>query len=162
MTAATAGLLSDPQAAEAGAPLRLAHTDWLHHRLTIDGPDDAIAALRAGAAGAGSIPWQLDLDRMAEDWFHLLVAPTAGQSRRLSAAGARVLAAQLREAVALRHQLAVSGVGRSRACPFDLHALLPVPDAVLRLGPDHPRAFAWLWQHWRTTQTLRHIADEPG
>ena len=69
----------DPQAAEAGAPLRPPHTDWLHHRLTISGPDEAIAAFQASAAGAGAIPWQLDLDRMAEDWFHLLVAPAAGQ-----------------------------------------------------------------------------------
>src|ERR1700712_556590 len=98
MTDATADPPADPQAAEAGAPLRLAHTDWLHHRLTITGPGDAIAALRVSAAGAGSIPWQLDLDGMAEDWFHLLVAPPAGQTRQLSAAGARVLAGQLREA----------------------------------------------------------------
>ena len=160
--AANVDPLSDPQATEANAPLRLAHTDWLYHRLTISGPDDALAALRASAAGAGVIPWQLDLDRMAEDWFHLLVAPPAGPSRGLSAASARILAAQLREAVELRHQVALSPVGRSRACAFDLHALLPVPDAILRLGPDHPRALAWLWQHWGTTQTLHHVTEEPG
>ena len=39
-----------------GAPLRLAHTDWLHHRLTVAGPNDAVAAFRAAAAGAGEHP----------------------------------------------------------------------------------------------------------
>ena len=29
-----------------------------------------------------------------------------------------------------------------RSCPFDLHRLLPVPDAVLRLGPDNPASQA--------------------
>ena len=153
---------ADPRAAEAGAPLLLAHTDWLHHRLTLSGPDDAIAAFRTRAAGAGVIPWQLDLDRMAEDWFHRLLAPPPGQPRTMGAVGARILTGQLRDAVELRHQVAASHVGRSRACRFDLHALLPVPDAILRLGPDHPRALAWLWQHWGTTQALRHVAEDPG
>jgi hypothetical protein len=70
-----------------------------------------------------------------------------------------VLATQ-REAVARRHERAVSRVGSSRACPFDLHALLPVPAAVLRLGPDDPRSDAWLWQHWGTTQALRHVTAD--
>ena len=162
MTAATADPLSDPQATEADAPLRLAHTDWLHHCLTVSGPEEATAAFRDSAAGAGVIPWQLDLDRMAEDWFHRLLAPPAGQLRNVSAAGARILAGQLRDAVELRHQVASSHVGRSRACRFDLHALLPVPNTILRLGPDHPAALTWLWQHWGTTQALRHVAEDPG
>jgi hypothetical protein len=35
-----------------------------------------------------------------------------------------------------------------------------VPDAILRRGPDDPRALAWLWAHWGTTQTLRHVAED--
>jgi len=57
------------------APLRLAHPDWLHHRLLVAGPAADLATFRQAAAGAGTIPWQLDLDRMEEDLFHLLVAP---------------------------------------------------------------------------------------
>ena len=38
------------------APLRLAHTDWMHHRLVVTGPDAALAAFRVAAAGAGVIP----------------------------------------------------------------------------------------------------------
>jgi hypothetical protein len=47
----------------------------------------------------------------------------------------------------------------SQACPFDLHALVPVIDEVLQLGPDDPAALAWLWEHWGTTQPLRHVAE---
>ena len=137
-----------------------AHTDWLHHRLAITGPEADVAALRVAVAGAGIVPWHLDCDRMEEDFLHLLISPPAPQQRSLSVAGARILARQLREAVVHRHELAASHVGRSQACPFDLHALLPVPDAILRLGPDDPAALAWLWQHWGTTHALRRVAED--
>ncbi len=145
------------QAVAAGSPLRLPHTDWLFHRLSVTGPVATLAAFRAAASGAGTIPWRLDGDSLQEDWFHLLVNPA---HRALSLAGARVLAGQLREAVEHRHAVAVARVGHSRACPFDLHALVPVPATILLLGPDHPDALAWLWQHWGTTQALRHVAPD--
>lgn len=146
-----------PDDGERAAPLRLAHTDWLHHRLTVSGPAAQVAALQKKAAGAGVIPWQLDLDRLAEDVFHLLAAPPPPHRRSLSLAGARILAGQLRDAVARRHTLAVTRVGQSRVCPFDLHALLPIPAALLRSGPDDPDALAWLWTRWGTTEALRHV-----
>jgi hypothetical protein len=142
------------------APLRLAHTDWLHHRVAIIGVADQIVAFRRAAAGAGIVPWQLDLDRLEEDVFHLLAAPPPSHPRTLSVAGARVLAGQLREAVGRRHERALARVGASQACPFDLHALVPVPDEMLRLGPDDPAALGWLWEHWGTTEPLRHVAED--
>ena len=51
--------------------------------------------------------------------------------------------------------------GRSRACPLDLHRLVPTPAPLLRLGPDHPETLAWLWAHWGTTWPLRHVAELP-
>jgi hypothetical protein len=144
------------------APLRLAHTDWLHHCLAVTGPAGELAAFQAAAAGTGIIPWQLDRDRLAEDFLHLLAAPPPSQQRSLSLAGARILAGQLRDAVARRHDLAVARVGRSRACPFDLHALVRVPEAILRRGPDDPVSLAWLWQHWGTPQALRHVIEGPA
>jgi hypothetical protein len=156
----------DPGRTDHGAPLRLAHTDWLYHRLQVTGPAADLDGFRRAAAGAGTVPWQLDLDRMAEDFFHLLVAPPAragslvAPARSLSLAGARIVADQLCAAVARRHALAAAQVGHSRARPFDLHALVPVPDAVLRRGPDDPIALDWLWAHWGTTQALRHVADD--
>jgi len=158
--------LPDPGRTDHDAPLRLAHTDWLHHRLLVTGPVGELADFREAAAGAGTVPWQLDLDRMAEDFFHLLVAPPARTgsliqpARSLSLAGARIVADQLCAAVARRQTLAVAQVGHSRACPFDLHALVPVPDAMLLRGPDDPIVLSWLWEHWGTTQTLRHVIDD--
>ncbi len=114
-----------------------------------------MAAFRTAASGAGTIPWRLDGDSLEEDWFHLLVNPA---HRVLSLSDARVLAGQLREALEHRHAVAVARVGHSRACPLDLHELAPAPAAILLLGPDHPDALAWLWQHWGTTQALRHVA----
>ena len=119
-----------------------------------------VAAFQAAAAGAGVIPWHLDADRIEEDCFHLLVAPPPPQQRSLSLTGARIVAGQLRAAVARRHDLAVGRVGRSRACPFDLHALVPVPGEILRRGPDDAASQHWLWQHWGTTRELRHVAAE--
>ncbi len=144
------------------APFRLANTDWLHHLLTITGPVPEITAWREQAAGGGVIPWHLDLDRMEEGWFHLLAAPPAPQERSLSVAGARILAAQLRDAVGRRHELAVAQAASAKSCPFDLHALLPVPATLLRRGPDDPASLAWLWEHWGTTQALRHVTLQPG
>ena len=145
-----------------GPPLRMPHTDWLHHRLVVTGPADALVGFLAAASGAGTIPWTFDGDRMEEDLFLLLVGPSAPQRRRLSLDGARALARQLREAAELRHAVAVARVGQSRACPLDLHALLPVPPGILRLGPDHQDALAWLWTHWGTTDSLRHVTVEPA
>ena len=50
-----------PAHATPEAPLRLGHTDWLYHRLTISGPATEVTAFRQAAAGAGVIPWQLEL-----------------------------------------------------------------------------------------------------
>lgn len=136
----------------ATTPLRPAHTDWLHHHLDVEGTETALGTFAARAAGAGVIPWHLDLDQIEEDAFHILAGAGA-----LSLYGAQVLAGQLRQAVGRRHGLAVNQVGHSRACPFDLHALLPVPPDVLVLGPDHPDAVAWLWRAWGTTEMLRHV-----
>jgi hypothetical protein len=134
---------------------RLPHTDWLHHRLRVTGPAELVTAFQEAASGAGTIPWQLDMTSLEEDWFHRLVDPA---HRSLSLQGARILAAQLREAVERRHALAVTRVGHSRACPFDLHTLVPVPPAILDLGPDDPAALSWLWEHWGSTEALRHVA----
>ena len=149
--------------APAGDVLRLANPDWLEHRLVVSGPAEELARFRATAAGPGVIPWQVDLDGAEEDLFHLLVAPPAPHKRVLSAAGARIVAAELRDAMQRQQALALAELARGgRACPFDLHALLPVPGVVLALGPDHPEALAWLWTHWGTTRGLRRVEVTPA
>lgn len=120
-------------------PLYLPHTDWLEHRVMISGPAVMLTAFGSAAAGAGVVPWQVDGDRIEEDFFHRMAT---AMPRTLSLPGARILVGQLRAAMERRHALALAQVGRSRACPFDLHVLVPVPEVVLRLGSDHPDALA--------------------
>jgi len=145
-----------------GEVLSLPNSDWLYHHLAITGLADELARFRAAAAGAGVIPWHFDLDGAQEDLFHLLVAPPAPHPRVLSAVGARIVAGELRDAMERQHAMALARVRSSRTCPFDLHALLPVPDAVLALGADHPEALAWLWEHWGTTRGLRRVEMIPA
>jgi hypothetical protein len=136
---------------------------WLYHHLTVSGPAESVAAFAQAARGAGVIPWRLDGARIEEDVFNLAVAqPPAGIApRRLSIAGCRILARQFRARVEAHHDLALSRIGRSRICPFDLHVLLPVPAAILDLGPHDPAALAWLATHWGTTDRLRQVVARP-
>ncbi len=143
-----------------GTPLRLPHPDWLHHRLVVTGVPAEVAASWAAAAGPGELPWPLDPDQLEEGMLHLLLWPPPPGRRTLSVAGARALAGQLREAAALRHATVLARAERSRACPFDLHQLVPVPEAVLQLGPDHPGAMRWLLEHWGATETLRGVQED--
>ena len=93
--------------------------------------------------------------------MHRLLHPPDG-SPGLSLTGARALARALRDAAETQQQRVLAAAGQSRACPFDLHALVPVPDRILRLGPDDPDSRAWLRQHWGTTRALRRAELAKG
>jgi hypothetical protein len=130
--------------------------------LIITGPADDVATFQAAASGVGAIPWvSPDLDLLEEDRVMALVHPPDG-SAGLSLAGARALARQLRSAIETNQQRVAAAVGRARSCPFDLHALLPVPDRVLHLGPDDPASIAWLRTQWGVVQALRHVRLKTG
>lgn len=73
----------------------------------------------------------------------------------------RELSDQFRARLEAHHALAVGRIGHSQACPLDLHALLPVPDAILARGPTDPAAVAWLATHWGTTDRLRQVVERP-
>jgi len=133
---------------------------WLYHHLTIRGPAETVAAFAAAARGAGVIPWRLDGAALEEDVFTLAVSQPGG-TRSLSVAGCRILARQFRERAEARHAQAVALLGQSRACPFDLQGLLPVPAVILQLGPNHPAALAWLAAHWGITDRLRQVVARP-
>ncbi|WP_419760070.1 hypothetical protein [Acidisoma sp.] len=137
--------------------MALPNTDWLRHSLTVSGPAEDVGALQAAAAGAGIIPWQFpDLDAIEEDHRLALLRPPDG-SPGLPPADAKVLASQLREAME-NHQLRVLAVAAtSRVCPFDLHALLPLPADILRRGPADAVGLAWLRAHWGVVQPLRRV-----
>jgi hypothetical protein len=134
----------------AGAP------DWLYHHLTISGPVDSVENFAAAARGSGVTPWQLDFAALEEDIIVRAVAQPASQ-RNLTVEGCRILARQFREKVEMHQARAAEPVGRSFACPFDLHALLPVPAWILQRGPMHPDARAWLSAHWGITDRLRQV-----
>jgi hypothetical protein len=135
--------------------------DWLYHHLTVSGPGEQVENFAAAARGAGVTPWQLDFAAIEEDIFVRAVAPPAHQ-RNLSVEGCRILARQFRERVEARQARAAALVGRAQNCPFDLHALLPVPAAILMLGPTHPAALAWLAAHWGVSDRLRQVAVRAG
>jgi hypothetical protein len=131
-------------------------TAWLYFHLTITGTAGAVDAFAAAACGAGVTPWRLDFGMLEEDIFNMAAAQPPA-SRNLSTAGCRILARQFRERVERRQGRAAALVGQAQGCPFDLHTLLPVPDAILDLGPTHPDALAWLAAHWGVTDRLRQV-----
>ncbi len=145
----------------AAPPRAVSAPAWLYHHLIVSGPAQDVADFAVAARGAGVIPWRLDYDRIEEDVFNLAVRQPA-EARRLTVEGCHILARQFRERVEAHQARAAALVGISRNCPLDLHALLPVPPGVLRLGPAHPDALAWLRQHWGTTDRLRQVETLPA
>jgi len=134
---------------------------WLYHHLTVRGPSEGVNEFAVLARGAGVIPWRFDADRLEEDIFHrAATVPTA--QRGLSIEGCHLLARQFRSLVEAHQARAAARVGHGRECPFDLHTLLPVPGAILALGPTDPTALAWLSDHWGVTDRLRQVIVRPG
>ncbi len=112
------------------------------------------------ARGSGVVPWHVDPAAVEEDIFNLAVAQPPHR-RTLTIEGCRILARQFRHRVEAHQGRAATLAGSSRACPFDLHTLLPVPAAVLQLGPTHPQAVAWLRKNWGMTDRLRQVVLRP-
>ena len=145
------------------AETRLSETTtagWLYHHLNLTGPSERIASFSFASRGAGIIPWQIDLGRLEEDVFNLAATQPA-HMRRLTVDGCRRLARQFREQIETCSARAAALVGVSQACPFDLHTLCPVPDAILQLGPSAPASLEWLSKHWGTTSRLHQVVVLP-
>ena len=133
----------------------LRDADWLRNLLTVSGPTTEVGRFRAAARGTSAVPWHLDLDHEEAR----LYAPMAALGPE-----ARALARELREVIAAQHDRVLARWAEPGACPLDLHRLIAVPDAILRLGEDAPAARRWLWAHWGTTLPLRQVrvrADQP-
>lgn len=135
--------------------LALRQPEWIGNQLTVTGPVTELVRFRHEAAGPGVVPWSLDLDQFEETWVARLLAPPTDQ-RGITLQGARILARQLRDTIWETHEWAV-GQMASRACPFDLNRLVPVPATILCLGVDHPEAQTWMWRNWGTTWGLRRV-----
>jgi hypothetical protein len=120
-----------------------------------------MAAFAQAASGAGGIPWEYpNIDFEEDERVLALVRPPDG-SRGLDLASARILAGELREATLARRNKNSPRAGQSRSCPFDLHALVPVPNNILQYGHDHPASIAWLQTNWGSTWPLRHVQRMP-
>jgi hypothetical protein len=148
----------DPPALPAGDVQSLPHPDWLWHRLTVSGDIDQLWAFQRNAAGAGVTPWVYDYDAIEEQLVSLMLQQP---HREVSPHGVKIIARQMRDLVQEEHEDACAWVGRSQACPFDLHALVPVPWEILRLGPDAAAAERWMWENWGTTWSLRKVRRLP-
>jgi hypothetical protein len=153
--------MAGPEFPPSSDPMALPHPDWLRHEMAVTGVPLAIAEFKGAAAGAGAIPWAFpDLDYEEDDRYLALINPPDG-SQGLSPAAARILAQELREAE-FQHQNKVRAQAGSRLCPFDLQALIPVPDSVRDFDPDHKSSIAWLRSHWGVLQALRKVALVPA
>ncbi len=122
--------------------------EWLRNFLTVSGPAGDVSRFREAARGTNGIPWPIDLEHEEMRLF----APMAG-----GGAEARMLARQLREIIAARHDRVLTRWNGPGLCPLDLHRLLPIPDHILQLGEEDPAAQDWLRSHWGTTQRLRAV-----
>ncbi len=131
--------------------------DWWFHHLTINGPAATVDSFATAARGSGITPWQLDYAAIEDDIFVRAVSQPASR-RNLTVEGCRILARQFREKIEMRQARAAALVGQSFLCPFDLHVLLPVPEAILLLGPTHPTALSWLAAHWGIIDRLRQVS----
>jgi len=137
------------------AVLCLPSPDWLKHRLTVTGPTAELATFQDAAAGPGVIPWRQSVADLVEGWFNRVVAVPV-QERTISVAGAHRLAGRLRDAVEAKWA-STFDEKLARISPLDLHALVPVPAAMLARGPHDPATLVWLWENWGTTWPLRHV-----
>lgn len=153
------------EGADEGTVVGAGQGGWLYHHLTITGPTDRVAAFAEAARGSGIVPWRVDGARIEEDIFNL-AASQPKEMRSLTIEGCRILARQFRERVEARAARAAGLVGVSRgyagrACPFDLHSLLPVPADILVYELTHPKAQAWLQAHWGLTDAPRQVVLRP-
>ena len=134
------------------------HPDWIDNRLTVTGPVEQVRAFRAAARGCGAVPWVIDYHQIEEELVALLLRDPP-ERRSIGLAAAKAIAREFCDFIRDGTEQVHSAVGVSTACPFDLHNLVPVPWEILRLGPDHPDAVAWLWANWGTTWTLRQVEE---
>ena len=161
-SAAASSAVAEPRAPAMSEPdiLCLPSPEWLPHRLTVIGPADDLAEFRAAARGPGRIAWTGDYEAAREDWTARLLAH-CGARWDFPAESARGLARAMRELIeTLDVQAADSGA--EQGCPFDLNALVPMPAALLRRGPEDRDVLAWRWTHWGTTWLLRGVEELPA
>ena len=157
-----AGSARDPPGPTAPDPVMTPQTTWPRTTLRVVGAG-VVDRFRA-AAGSGD-PLDARPRPPGGGFFLPMAAPVDGDApvegaRAISVPGTRILARRLGDAV--DHQRALTRRLTDHSCPLDLHRLLPVPEPILRLGPDEPVAQAWLRSHRGTPRPLRHVRALPA
>ena len=110
---------------------------WVRHTSSL---------LRSAARGSGVIPWDRDFEILEDDLFLLLVQ-RHDREAALGPTSAHALARRIRTLAEQADQRARQDRASARSVAFDLHALLPVPSDILRLGPEHPQAAGGYGRH---------------
>lgn len=130
--------------------------EWLYNELLITGPEEELKLFAVAARGPGVTPWRINYDKIEEDIFNIAVSRPP-PLRLLDIEGCRILARQFSERVAARQARANARIGKSKACPFDLQTIIPIPENVLFLGASDPKAIEWLLENWGTADGLRQV-----
>jgi hypothetical protein len=143
--------------------MNLDHPDWFEMRMLVTGPLADLNDLRRAAAGSGTVGWAVDYDQVEQDFIAAMLAPAArGERLSVSLDGVRIIAREMREMMWEACEVNISAVGVSKACLFDLNALVPAPWDILRLGQRHPDAERWMWEHWGSIWPLRRVEAGPA
>ncbi|MCB8883917.1 hypothetical protein ACELLULO517_26965 [Acidisoma cellulosilytica] len=105
------------------------------------------------------MPWRVDGAHIEDDIFNLAVSQ-AKSVRSPTVKDSCLLALQFRERAEERAARATALMGQSTACRrarlFDLSTLLPVPADLLLYELTHPKARAWLLDHWGLSDLPLH------
>ena len=129
--------------------------DHVWSRLEVSGDRTLLYDFVNAAAGPGFLDWEIDWYRIYEDAYG---------SSLLGGAPSLGAASMVAHAITDRSWHRVGDARRAAKldptrCPFDLNALIPVPEAVLRRG-YRGAGEAWLWQHWGVGSPLRQVTLE--
>ena len=129
--------------------------DYVLSRLEVSGDRMKLYDFVNAAAGPGFLDWAIDWYRTYEEAYGSVLlggAPSLGA------------ASMVAHAITDRNWHRVGAARRTAEldptrCPFDLHALIPVPAEILRRG-YRGAGEAWLWRHWGVGAPLRQVTLE--
>ena len=129
--------------------------DHVCSRLEVSGEPQCLYEFVNAAAGPGFLDWEIDWYGAFDEAFGRSLIGGAPSLGAAAAVGHKLTDRSWHRVGAARRAAELD----PRRCPFDLGALIPVPDAVLRRG-YRGAGEAWLWQHWGVGAPLRHVTLE--
>lgn len=127
--------------------------EFIWNKLEVNGPAERLHAFLAAASGPGFIDWRPEWYSIYEQIYFGVMASGAPSWQAASR-----LAGKLRDRFwrAHEHERRAAEIDPHRL-PFDLNALIPIPEAVLRQG-FFPAGQAWLKAQWGIPWHLRQVS----